>query len=331
MLKFLIVGFGSIGKRHFNNLRQIGGAEVSLLTGQPVSPPDTRLYRSPAETLDQKFDAVFITNETALHVPTAIAFAERGNHLFLEKPVSDSLEGIDKLTSLVKKNNLKVMVGYNMRFHPVVKAGKDLVREGRIGPIISARIAAGQYLPDWHPGEDYRRSYSASRERGGGVILDLSHELDYTRWFFGDASRIFSLIGRRSDLEIETEDNAEILLEFKGGTWCQIHLDYLQRPPERLFRLVGTRGIIEADLIAGKLRVAETDKTGWEEVSTNSDFQSNDMYLEEIKSFMDYLGGAAADSPVSLADGIKVLQTALAAKESARTGAMVPLPEDGLS
>ena len=330
MLRFLIVGFGSIGQRHFNNLRQIDGVEMSLLTGQPIPSSDTRIYRSLAETLDRKFDAVFITNETALHISTAIAFAERGNHLFLEKPVSNSLEGIDKLTSLVKKNNLKVMVGYNMRFHPVIKAGKDLIREGRIGPIISARIVAGQYLPDWHPGEDYRRSYSASREKGGGVILDLSHELDYARWFFGDTSRIFSLNGRRSDLEIETEDNAEILLEFKGGTWCQIHLDYLQRPPERSFRLVGNKGIIEADLVAGKLRVAETEKEGWEEVDTNND-QKNDMYLEEIKSFMDYLGGSATDSPVSLADGIEALQIALAAKESAGTGAFVPVPGDGLA
>jgi len=325
MLKFLIVGFGSIGKRHFDNLNQIEGVEASVLTRRNISLPDTRVYGSVAQALKERFDAVFIANETALHIPTAIAFAKKGCNLFMEKPVSDSMKDVNRLTELVRKHNLKAMVGYNMRFHPAVRRGKDLLREGAIGRVISARMEAGQYLPDWHPGEDYRHSYSASKDKGGGVILDLSHEIDYAGWFFGEASTVFSFSGKRSELEIETEDNAEIMIEFQAGVWCQVHLDYLQRYPGRSFKLIGTEGTVEADLIANRIRVFEAGKAEWAELDTGADFQSNQMYVDEVRHFIDYLNGTIARPLISLEDGIKVLQVALAAKESARTGELISI------
>jgi len=325
MLKFLIVGFGSIGKRHFDNLNLIGGVEASVLTRRQMSLPDTRVYGSMAQALKERFDAVFITNETALHIPTAIAFAERGCHLFMEKPVSDSMKDVNRLTELVRKHNLKAMVGYNMRFHAVVRRGKDLVREGTIGRVISARMEAGQYLPDWHPQQDYRDSYSASKDKGGGVILDLSHEIDYACWFFGEASKVFSFSGKRGELEIETEDNAEIMIEFQAGVWCQVHLDYLQRYPGRSFKLIGTEGAVEADLIANRIRVFEAGEAEWAELDTGADFQRNQMYVDEVRHFIDCLNGSTPGPLISLEDGIKVLQIALAAKESARTGELISI------
>jgi len=325
MINILIVGFGSIGKRHFDNLNRIGGVEASVLTRRNILLPETRVYHSMAQAVNEQFDAVFITNETALHVPTAIAFAERGCHLFMEKPVADSLQDVDRLTALVRKHNLKAMVGYNMRFHPAVMRGKDLVREGIIGRVISARVEAGQYLPDWHPGEDYRQSYSASKAKGGGVILDLSHELDYAGWFFGKASKVFSFSSKRGELEIETEDNAEIMIEFQNGVWCQVHLDYLQRYPGRSFKLIGTEGTVEADLTTHKMRVFQAGKAEWAELDMGADFQTNEMYLDEVRHFIDCLNGTVESPLISLEDGIKVLQIALAAKESARTGELIPI------
>lgn len=323
MLRFLIVGFGSIGKRHFDNLNQMGEVEVSILTRRKVIPSGAMVYGSLAQALNGEFDAVFIANETAMHIPIAIAFAERGCNLFIEKPLSDSLKDVDKLTNLVGKYNLKVMMGYNMRFHPVVGRTKELLQEGRIGRVISARLEAGEYLPDWRPARDCQSSYSASKERGGGVILDLSHELDYARWFFGDPGKVFALSGKKSDLPIETEDVAEIMIEFQNGVWCQVHLDYIQRCPGRSFKLIGTDGTIQADLNANSLRVFEASKGSWEDIETDSNFKRNKMYVDEVEHFIEYLNGSLERPLIGLEDGIKVLQLALAAKESSRSERLV--------
>lgn len=325
MLKFLIVGYGSIGKRHFDNLNQIGGIEVSILTRRHIDIPDVRVYNSVDDALHDEFDAVFITNETVLHIPTAIAFGEKGCHLFIEKPLSNSLKDVTRLTNLVSKYNLKVMIGYNMRFNPVVSLGKDLIQQGKIGRIVSARIEAGQYLPDWRPGRVYQDCYSTSQEKGGGVILDLSHELDYARWFFGDASKVFSFADKKSDLEIETEDMAEILIEFQSGVWCSVHLDCIQRQPSRSFHIVGTEGVIQADLTASTVKAFAARQGEWEVFDQGTGFERNQMYLDELRHFIDYLGGSVAQPVVSLEDGIKVLHVALAAKESAKVGRMIPV------
>jgi len=325
MLKFLIVGFGSIGKRHFDNLKQIGGIEISILSRRQIALPDTRVYHPLAEVVNEKSDAVFIANETALHIPTAISFAERGHHLFIEKPLSYNLKEVDRLTELVRKYNLKVMIGYNMRFHPLVSMGKGLLQEGRIGRIVSARIEAGEYLPDWRPEQDYRNSYSASKEKGGGVILDLSHELDYACWFFGEPGKVFSFSGKMSDLPIETEDMAEILIEFQSGVWCQVHLDYIQRCPSRSFKLIGTEGIMQADLNDNKMNMFEAFKAKWEVFDTGSGFERNKMYVDEVKHFIDYINGSLEQPLISLEDGIKVLQIALAAKQSSQIGRVTRL------
>jgi len=328
MLKFLIVGFGSIGKRHFDNLRQIEDVKVSVLTRRHFDLPDTKVYSSIEETLHEHFDGVFITNETLLHIPTAIAFAERKCNLFIEKPLSHSLEDIDKLANLINRCNLKVMIGCNMRFHPVIRLVKDRVQEGKIGRIISARIEAGEYLPDWRPWRDYRNSYSAKKAKGGGVILDLIHELDYAYWFFGEASKIFSFSGRRSELEIETEDTAEILIEFQNGTLCEVHLDYIQRCPGRNFKLIGTTGTIYADLITNEIKIFEVSRGDWETIDLNGNFERNKMYIDEVKHFIDYIQGRIVEPLVGWRDGVKVLQIALAAKGSSRRGEIVEIKGD---
>ncbi len=325
MLRFLLVGFGSIGKRHFDNLNEIGGVEVSVLSRRQIDLPGTRVYHSQADALKDEFDAAFITNETALHIPTAIAFAERGCHLFIEKPLSDSLKDVNKLTNLVSNYNLKVMIGYNMRFHPLVSRGKDFLQKGKIGRVVSAGMEAGEYLPDWRPGRDYQNSYSARKEKGGGVILDLSHELDYACWFFGEPEKVFSFSGKRSDLPIETEDVAEILVEFQSGVWCQVHLDYIQRCPSRSFKLVGTEGIMLADLNDSKMSVFAAGKEEWETFDIEGDFQRNTMYLNEVKHFIDYINGSLPRPLIGLEDGIRVLNVALAAKVSSRSGRVVQI------
>ncbi len=325
MYKFLIVGFGSIGKRHLDNLKKMEGVEVAVLTRRHIEIPGVELFRSLDEALRRGSDAVFITNETSAHIPAALAFAERGCHLFIEKPLSHNLKDINRLSKLVKRHNLKVMIGCNMRFHPTIGLGRELVQKGAVGNIVAAQIQAGQYLPDWHPGRDYRQSYSARRDKGGGVILDLIHELDYAYWYFGAAERVFAFSGKKGNLEIETEDTAEILLEFRNGVWCQVHLDYLRRSPARAFTLLGTEGIVEGDIINNNVRVYEASRQNWEAGNTGGAYDNNEMYLAELKHFISYLDGALPQPLIGLEDGINVLKIALAARESARTGKAVRL------
>ena len=325
MLKFLIVGFGSIGKRHLDNLRQIGGVEAAVLTRRDLAIPGVTVFHSLEDALRHDYDAALVTNETSSHVPASIALAERGCNLFIEKPLSHTLKSVDRLVELVNRHGLKVMIGCNMRFHPAVRLGKELIQQGKIGRIISAQIQAGQYLPDWHPGRDYRSSYSASEDKGGGVVLDLIHELDYASWFFGAAGRVFAFCGRRGDLQIETEDTAEILLEFQNGACCQVHLDYLRRVPVRSFSLTGTEGVAEGDIINNNVRVFEAKKRNWEDCATGGAYETNVMYVAELRHFIDYINGAAPQPLISLGDGVSALKIALAAKESARTGKTVKL------
>ena len=325
MLRFLIVGFGSIGKRHFDNLKQLGNVEVSILSRRNLNLPDTRVYSSVEEACRESFDAVIIANETSLHIPTAIKFAEKEYNLFIEKPLSHTFKNVDRLVDLVSQHNLKVMTGCNMRFHPVISSAEGLIREHRIGRTISARAEVGQYLPDWRPERDYRNSYSASKERGGGVILDLIHELDYTCWFFGDVSKIFSMSGKRSDLEIKTEDIAEILMEFENSIIAEVHLDYIQRRPSRNFKIVGTSGTICADLTSNKVEIFDIANHNWEVVNLDTGFDRNKMYLDEMKHFVKYIQGKITEPMISLRDGVKVLQIALAAKESALTGKVIDI------
>jgi len=326
-LKFLIAGFGSIGKRHFDNLKKIENIEISVLTRRKLNIPNIKVYGSLEEAGRKDLDAVFVANETSLHIPTALFFAERGINLFIEKPLSNNLENIDKLKAAVNSHHLKVMIGCNMRFHPVLKLLKDLVRKGEIGRIVSARIEAGQYLPDWHPERDYRDSYSAREEKGGGVILDLIHELDAAYWLFGEAGKVTCFSGRQSGLEIDTEDLAEILMEFKDNVLCSVHLDYIQRYPSRTIKLVGTEGTILADLIANRIDVFKAAGNKWETIDLNEGFERNTMYLDEVKSFIDYIRGIIKESPISLQDGIKVLQMALAAKKSSLSGKAIEIKD----
>jgi predicted dehydrogenase len=325
MLKFLLIGFGSIGKRHFDNLSKIGGVEVAVLTRRDIKIPGAMLFHSLEDALRQNYDAALVTNETSSHITTAIALAEKGCNLLIEKPLSHNLKDVQKLTRMVSRNNLKVMVGCNMRFHPAVSLGKEIILQGKIGKIISAQIQAGQYLPDWHPGRDYRISYSALPQKGGGVVLDLIHELDYACWFFGRASRVFAFCGKRSDLQIETEDTAEILVEFQNGVWCHVHLDYLRRKPSRSFSLIGVEGVVEGDIINNNVRTFEASGQHQEDGSAGSAYDNNAMYQTEIKHFIDYINGAVPQTLISLEDGIRALEIAMAAKESARTGKVIRL------
>ena len=328
-MKILIVGLGSIGQRHLQNLKRLGVSDFlawrvrNLPLPERLSLQELEVHSNLDQALARKPDAVLICNPTSLHLPVAIQAAHAGCHLFIEKPLSHSLDGIDELLSLARGKRLVTLVGFNLRFHPGLQLIRSLVEEGQIGRVINVRAQVGQYLPDWHPWEDYRQGYSARRDLGGGVILDLVHELDYVRWLVGEVCQIACFAGHVSGLEIETEDVAEILLRFESGAIGNVHTDYVQRSPSRTCRIIGEQGTIFWDYYANEVRLFEARRSGWQ-VFRQEGVERNDMFVAEMQHFLACLEGQ--ETPVvDVEEGAKVLQLALAARESAETGKVYDL------
>jgi predicted dehydrogenase len=272
-----------------------------------------------AEALAQKPDAVIVANPTACHLDVALPAAQAGCHLLLEKPISDALDDrVLELRDVVKSQDLKVLVGFQFRFHPTLKQIHDLIQSEALGRPLSFRVHWGEYLPGWHPWEDYRQSYAARRELGGGVVNTLSHPLDYVRWLFGEVASLNGTTAHVSDLELDVEDLAEITLSFESGVVGSVHLDYVQRPPEHTLTINFERGLVRWDNADGAAQVYRVENESWETLSPPDDFERNQLFLSETAHFLAMLQGET-DSRCDLADGIKALEITRAVHESART------------
>lgn len=326
-MKTLIAGFGSIGRRHFRNLRALGVNDFVFLRSRRSSLPDDEIAAYPAETsleaaLAHQPQAVIVSNPTALHLDVAIPAARAGCHLFLEKPLSHNRERVDELQAAVAQGGGRVLVGFQFRYHPGLRQVKTWLAEGAIGRPLSARAHWGEYLPGWHPWEDYRRGYSARQDLGGGVILTLCHPLDYLRWLLGEVTGLWAFIGQESDLELEVEDNAEIGLRFAGGGLGTVHLDYNQRPPAHRLEIIGTRGTIRWDNADGAARLWREDSSAWDVILPPDGFERNDLFRAQMRHFLAVTRGEEAPR-CTLDDGIRALELALAAHRSAREGMLM--------
>lgn len=329
-MKFLIAGLGSIGRRHLRNLRTLGQQDILLYRTHQATLPDAELDGFPAFSelslaLAQKPDGVIVANPTALHLEVAIASAKAGAALLIEKPVSSSLAGLDELKSALNTSGKPALVGFHFRFHPVLNQIKTLLESGQLGKPLSARAHWGEYLPDWHPWEDYRRSYAARAELGGGVVNTLSHPLDYLRWLLGEVESVNAWTGRLSSLELDVEDNAEILLRFANGTEASLHLDYYQRPPSHTLEITCEEGRVCWDNASGEARVYRASAESPVLLVPPEGFDRNQMFLDEMAAFLRLCGGENLPH-CTLADGIRVQEIVQAVKQSAsQEGCMVRL------
>ncbi|HPL64443.1 MAG TPA: Gfo/Idh/MocA family oxidoreductase [Syntrophales bacterium] len=291
-MKILVIGCGSIGSRHIRNLKSLGvkellacdvrqdrAARVSSEHGVEAVTDMNRAWRSAPE-------AALITAPTSLHLALALHAAEQGCHLFIEKPLADGLNGLEQLLEKVRRKDLVTLVGCNLRFHPGLLRIKSLLEDDAIGKPLSLRAEFGQYLPDWHPGEDYTANYSARRDLGGGVILDAIHEIDYARWLMGEVTLVACLAGKLSRLKIETEDTAALLLRFDSGAFGEIHLDYVQRAYRRTCQIIGEEGTILWDYAQREVRWFRAGAKKWKVFRNPSGWQANDMYLDEMRHFL---------------------------------------------
>ncbi|MGH7720178.1 MAG: Gfo/Idh/MocA family protein [Gemmatimonadaceae bacterium] len=332
MPKIVVLGLGSIGERHLRNLRALGEEDIAVVRVLNRAPRDPALlegvtvYRSLEQALGDGVEAAVICTPASMHTQAALEAAEAGCHLFIEKPVSDRLDDLDRLCRLVAARELVSLVGFNLRFHPALCQLARWIESGAVGRVLSVRAEAGQYLPDWHPWEDYRIGYSARRALGGGVILDLIHEIDYAAWLFGSASAVFCMGGRHSSLEIDTEDVVEILLRCERAPVVEIHLDYLQRRYRRTCQVIGEEGTLFWNDAEGRAWIERAGASTDEERRFSLD--RNEMFVAEMRHFLQCIARREM-SRVPLEDGVRSLRIALAARRSLETRRIEHLEADG--
>lgn len=325
-MKFLVVGCGSIGKRHLANLKSLGADKIIAVDPdanrrqEVASHCDVETFPDLISALDRSPNAALICAPNSLHVANALTAARAGCHLFVEKPLSHDLNHVGELIAEVEKRCLVTLIGCNFKFHPSFMKMKEIIEAGILGKILSARCQFGQYLPDWHPWEDYRRSYSARSELGGGILLD-SHEFDYMQWFLGDVESVFCLSSKASDLEIDTEDTAEVLLKFAGGTIAEIHLDYTQRTYQRNYEFFGEKGTLKWDYGDRRVWLYQSESDKWEVFDEPRTFNLNDMYRAEMAHFVRSIENGH-QTMTDIYSGKRILETILAAKKSASDGCL---------
>ena len=300
----LVVGYGSIGARHARILQELGCAVGVVSAREDVH---ARRFSNVAEALG-KFvpDYVVAANETTRHLPTLAGLEQAGfdGPVLVEKPLGEP--GQPPHTG----ENGSIFVAYNLRFHPLIV---ELKRRIKGKPLVSAEIRCGSHLPDWRPGRDYRETASAKRARGGGVLRDLSHELDFANWVFGPWKRLAALGGRLGPLEIETEDVFALLVETDACPIVTISLNYLERREER--RIVVNTGETTfcADLVGGSLH------EGRDAVLVTDALDIDDTYREEHEAI---LAGRPAHC-CTLSEGELVRSMIAAAERAARDGVWV--------
>ena len=264
MAKILIIGYGSIGKRHTQNILTHTQHEIIIFTKRKdvdsFKKKRVKVFHNLQKCLSEKPEIGFITNETAYHIPIAIKLARAGLDLFIEKPLSDSIKGVQTLRKIVKQKKLITQMGYHLRFHDCIIKIHELIKQKKIGRVISIQAENGSYLPDWHPYEDYRYGYAAKKKLGGGVVLTQIHDVDYLYWIFGSPKSVFSVTGKFSNLDISVEDYSASIIQFKNKITAELHLDFFQGLEYRRIKIKGTDGIIFWDSQENTIKVysAET-------------------------------------------------------------------------
>jgi predicted dehydrogenase len=322
----LVVGCGSIGKRHINNLMTLGAQDIIVCDEKGYDYINEQLCNSidavtATGSIDEasKFSpiAALICTPTSEHLTDFYKVAVRVPNVFIEKPVWDGVTHYEGDVTVLA--DLRTLVACNFRFTPGLKKVKELIDSGAIGKVLSVRAQFGQYLPDQR--ENYQQSYAAHKSMGGGVILDRIHEFDYLTWLLGPIAEVKAFSGHLSSLEIDTEDVAEIICRFESGAIGSIHLDYMRCGYLCRCEMVGENGHLEWQYhreyiphdattyehvycFDGRKRVAE-------EVYVQT---PNDMYLAELQHFLRICAGEE-ESCNTVSDAYRLLEVVLRCKQ----------------
>ncbi len=317
-LSIAVLGAGSIGLRHLQNLRALGVERLACF--EPDAVRREQASREVSAVFLAELEAVWefapaavvVAAPTQHHLALALAAAEHGAHLFVEKPLAPATAGLAPLLQLAEERRLVTMVGCNMRFHPGPATVQQLLAERAVGEIAAARIQTGSYLPRWRPAQDYRRSYSAS-PMFGGAILDCIHEIDLALWHFGPGRLLAAAVVSASLIDLPTDGLAELLIRHDIGTLSSVHLNFIQRDYRRGCQIIGERGTIDWDFQSRRVTVCDEAGQPGRTFSEPEGWEINRMYLDEIAHFLRCLKeGEPTMNP--LQQGFAALEIAEAAR-----------------
>ena len=293
----LILGCGSIGQRHIKNLKSIGVKSIYAIRSRKGYYKDLNKKLDVIE-IDNwnelsklKIDIAIISNPTSLHLETAIKLSPFVKGIFMEKPLSNSLEGIDKLKIKIENNKNVFFMGHNLMFHPIIKNIKEFINKNELGKILNIQCQVGQWLPDWHPYEDYKESYFAKKDLGGGVALTLIHEIHLAIDLAGKPSEVCGMKSASSLLDVETDIDviSDIMIRHESGCVSQVHMDYIQKPMHRSGTITFERGWISYDFNENKVTVQMSENQKPEVLWSDDSYDQNKMYLKQLECFINYV------------------------------------------
>ena len=316
-LKVLLAGCGSIGKRHARIITSLGVKEIFVFDKNQKQTedlikelPNLKKVETYEEGIEYS-DAVFIMTPSKLHIPMAIQAIQAGCHVFIEKPIAVTMEGVAELEKLANANSKKVMVGLCMRYHEGIKKAKEILDSGKIGRLVSVRSLVGEHFPSVHP--EYKSMYYAQYSGA----FELMHDLDLALWFSGQpVKKVHSVYGSFSDIDIEAPDVVEFLLQFEDRCTATVHLDFFQLPRRRNMELIGTNGVLIIDFTSWEqytISIFNPEKNEWENESEKT--ARDDMFRDED---LDFLECIANDQPIfcNIAEGCRSLRVIEAAQNN---------------
>lgn len=296
-MKALVLGCGSIGLRHIGHLRELGITEIEAadpsLTARDRVRKEMGLFawEDSGQALSRRPDIVLVCTPASTHVPVTLQALAAGAHVFVEKPLSTGLGAVQPLVDSGATDGRVLQVGYNLRYHPAMRRAKEILESGRLGKILSGHAEFGFYLGKWWPGRNYRTSYMAKAEEGGGLLLDVSHEIDLMIWFLGPVEEVSAYADRRSRLEMEGWDLIKVLMRMESGALVSLSMDCLQPTYTRGFAMVGEDSALRwhcpegrADTSVGELVFCAPSFDRFESVALAG--SSQETYLEELRDFL---------------------------------------------
>lgn len=317
----LIVGLGSIGERHLRNLKFLGARSIYVLRRKNKDPrtvniKDYNYVNTIKEALEKDISAAIIATPSSNHTEILETLIQNNIPVLLEVPISNKLDKLDDIYLYAKENNVPILVGHNLKFHPSLKKIKNIIQSSQIGNIYFSRSQFGEYLPECHPWEDYKLRYEARKELGGGAILTSIHEIDHAVWLFGKVKCV-TCVSRTLKLPIDVDDVSMIIMEHHNGILSEIELDFIQRPYSRNLQVCADKSSIEWGLIENNLLMYDINNKNWQKINPEDDYDINQTYIDELNHFSNVIYNQEA--PItSLQDSIHVLNVALSAIESSR-------------
>jgi predicted dehydrogenase len=329
--RYLVVGSGSIARRHIANLKTLfGSAEVACVSasGRALSSDETgahRIFDQLESALDWDPHFAVVASPAPWHVSHAVTLVGAGIPVLIEKPLSNSLEQFSKGGNLLLAHKSKVQVGYNLRHLSSAVRFKALLDDGLPGRIHCVIVDVGQYLPDWRPGTDYRCNVSAQRKLGGGVLLELSHELDYLVWLFDRFETAYCVASTSGTLDLDVEDRVDAVLSRRDGLVANLHMDFLQRVACRTCKVVGERGNLVWDLARNRIEMQGSSSAS-ECLFSEPEFDRNRMYLAELEQFSQVAAGES-EPLIGVEAALYTLRLVDALKRSSAAGQAVLIGE----